>query len=148
MPNIVIVGAQWGDEGKGKVVDLLAPCVDVVARYSGGPNAGHTVVAGGRRFVLQLLPSGVLRPGKRSVIGCGTVVDPAALVGELEGLVAAGIGVTLVPESVRSLRRDNVVYRGIMPPAPVSELSAVHRMGDESPVLAAFLTVMREKIAS
>jgi adenylosuccinate synthase len=92
LPNIVIVGAQWGDEGKGKVVDLLAPCVDVVARYSGGPNAGHTVVAGGQRFVLQLLPSGVLRPGKRSVIGCGTVVDPAALVGELEGLVAAGIG--------------------------------------------------------
>ena len=91
MPNIVIVGAQWGDEGKGKVVDLISPCVDVVARYSGGPNAGHTVVAGGQRFVLQLLPSGVLRPGKRSVIGCGTVVDPVALVGELDGLAAAGI---------------------------------------------------------
>jgi adenylosuccinate synthase len=87
----VIVGAQWGDEGKGKIVDLIAPCVDVVARYSGGPNAGHTVVAEGRRFVLQLLPSGVLRPGKRSVIGCGTVVDPVALVGELDGLAAAGI---------------------------------------------------------
>jgi adenylosuccinate synthase len=87
----VIVGAQWGDEGKGKIVDLIAPCVDVVTRYSGGPNAGHTVVAEGRRFVLQLLPSGVLRPGKRSVIGCGTVVDPVALVGELDGLVAAGI---------------------------------------------------------
>ena len=91
MPNLVIVGAQWGDEGKGKIVDLIAPCVDVVARYSGGPNAGHTVVAEGRRFVLQLLPSGVLRPGKRSVIGCGTVVDPVALVGELDGLAAAGI---------------------------------------------------------
>ncbi len=91
MPNLVIVGAQWGDEGKGKIVDLIAPCVDVVARYSGGPNAGHTVVAEGRRFVLQLLPSGVLRPGKRAVIGCGTVVDPVALVGELDGLVAAGI---------------------------------------------------------
>jgi adenylosuccinate synthase len=92
LPNIVIVGAQWGDEGKGKVVDLLAPCIDVVARYSGGPNAGHTVIAGGQRFVLQLLPSGVLRPGKRSVIGCGTVVDPVALVGELDVLAAAGIG--------------------------------------------------------
>jgi len=91
LPNIVIVGAQWGDEGKGKVVDLVAPCVDVVARYSGGPNAGHTVVAEGRRFVLQLLPSGILRSGKRSVIGCGTVVDPAALVAELDGLAAAGI---------------------------------------------------------
>jgi adenylosuccinate synthase len=89
----VIVGAQWGDEGKGKVVDLVAPCVDVVARYSGGPNAGHTVVAEGRRFVLQLLPSGILRPGKRSVIGCGAVVDPVALVGELDGLVAAGVPV-------------------------------------------------------
>jgi adenylosuccinate synthase len=89
----VIVGAQWGDEGKGKVVDLIAPCVDVVARYSGGPNAGHTIVFGNRRFVLQLVPSGVLRPGKKSVIGCGTVVDPVALVQELDGLAAAGISV-------------------------------------------------------
>ena len=93
MPNIVIVGAQWGDEGKGKVVDLIAPCVDIVARYSGGPNAGHTIVFGNRRFVLQLVPSGVLRPGKKSVIGCGTVVDPVALVQELDGLAAAGISV-------------------------------------------------------
>ncbi len=91
MPNIVIVGAQWGDEGKGKIVDLVAPCVDVVARYSGGPNAGHTIVTGDRRFVLQLVPSGVLRPGKKSVIGCGTVVDPIGLVSELDGLAAAGI---------------------------------------------------------
>ena len=91
MPNVVIVGAQWGDEGKGKVVDLVAPCVDVVARYSGGPNAGHTIVAEGRRFVLQLVPSGVLRPGKKSVIGGGTVVDPVGLVQELDGLAAAGI---------------------------------------------------------
>src|SRR5262245_29592141 len=91
MPNVVIVGAQWGDEGKGKVVDLVAPCVDVVARYSGGPNAGHTIVAADRRFVLQLVPSGVLRRGKKSVIGGGTVVDPVALVQELDGLAAAGI---------------------------------------------------------
>jgi adenylosuccinate synthase len=87
----VIVGAQWGDEGKGKVVDLVAPCVDVVARYSGGPNAGHTIVTEDRRFVLQLVPSGVLRPGKKSVIGCGTVVDPVGLVQELDGLTAAGV---------------------------------------------------------
>jgi adenylosuccinate synthase len=93
LPNIVIVGAQWGDEGKGKVVDLIAPCFDVVARYSGGPNAGHTIVAGGRRFVLQLVPSGALRPGKKSVIGGGTVVDPVGLVQELDGLAAAGIRV-------------------------------------------------------
>ncbi len=96
MPNIVLVGAQWGDEGKGKVVDLVAPCVDVVARYSGGPNAGHTVVAGGRRYVLQSLPSGVLRPGKRSVIGCGVVVDPGALLEEMDGLAAAGIALDRV----------------------------------------------------
>ena len=91
MPNIVVVGAQWGDEGKGKVVDLVAPCVDIVARYSGGPNAGHTVVVGDRRYVMQSCPSGVLRPGKRSVIGCGVVVDPEALLHEMDGLRAAGI---------------------------------------------------------
>ena len=108
MPNIVIVGAQWGDEGKGKVVDLIAPCVDVVARYSGGPNAGHTIVVENRRFVLQLVPSGVLRPGKKSVIGCGTVVDPIGLVSELDSLAAAGTtgcwGVSARPVRPRDLR--------------------------------------------
>ncbi|HEV8673201.1 MAG TPA: adenylosuccinate synthase [Methylomirabilota bacterium] len=96
MPNVVVVGAQWGDEGKGKIVDLVTPCVDVVVRYSGGPNAGHTIVAGGRRYVLQSIPSGVLRPGKRSVIGCGVVVDPQALLEEMDGLIAAGIAVDQV----------------------------------------------------
>ena len=96
MPNIVIVGAQWGDEGKGKIVDLLAPCVDVVVRYQGGPNAGHTVVVGGERYVLQSLPSGLLRPGKRCVVGGGVVVDPAALLAEMDGLAAAGIAVDRV----------------------------------------------------
>jgi adenylosuccinate synthase len=91
VPNIVVVGAQWGDEGKGKIVDLVAPCVDVVARYQGGPNAGHTVMVGDARFVLQSLPSGVLRPGKRCVVGSGVVVDPAALVEEMDSLRAAGI---------------------------------------------------------
>jgi adenylosuccinate synthase len=91
VPNVVVVGAQWGDEGKGKIVDLLTPCVDVVARYQGGPNAGHTIVFGDRRYVLQTVPSGVLRPGKRSVIGCGVVVDPDALIGEMDGLLASGI---------------------------------------------------------
>jgi adenylosuccinate synthase len=96
VPNIVIVGAQWGDEGKGKVVDLIAPCVDIVARYSGGPNAGHTVVAGDHRYVLQSVPSGVLRPGKRSVIGCGVVVDPGALLEEMDTLTASGIALDRV----------------------------------------------------
>jgi adenylosuccinate synthase len=90
---IVVVGAQWGDEGKGKVVDYLASSFDYTARYAGGHNAGHTVIFDGRRFVLQLIPSGILRPEKKAVIGAGTVVDPAALVTELENLKKSGVEV-------------------------------------------------------
>ncbi|MGH9715944.1 MAG: adenylosuccinate synthase [Candidatus Acidiferrales bacterium] len=90
---IAVVGAQWGDEGKGKVVDYLAASYDFTARYAGGHNAGHTVIFNNHRYVLQLVPSGILRPGKRAVIGPGTVVDPAALVGELENLKRSGIDV-------------------------------------------------------
>jgi len=90
---IVVVGAQWGDEGKGKVVDYLASSFDYTARYAGGHNAGHTVIFDGRRFVLQLIPSGILRTEKKAVIGAGTVVDPAALVAELENLKKSGIEV-------------------------------------------------------
>jgi adenylosuccinate synthase len=93
MPAIVIVGAQWGDEGKGKVVDYLAGSFDYSARYGGGHNAGHTVIFGGHRFILQLIPCGILRPGKRAVIGSGVVVDPAALVAEVDTLAKAGIDV-------------------------------------------------------
>ena len=91
MPNIVIVGAQWGDEAKGKLVDVLAPHVDAVVRYQGGNNAGHTVVVGREKFVFQSLPSGILRPGCRSVIGCGVVVDPASMIEEMEALVQRGV---------------------------------------------------------
>src|SRR5579863_7454058 len=90
---IAVVGAQWGDEGKGKVVDCLAQSFDYTARYSGGHNAGHTVIFNSHRFVLQLIPSGILRPGKKAVIGPGTVVDPAALVNEVENLRKSGIEV-------------------------------------------------------
>ncbi|MGD0306197.1 MAG: adenylosuccinate synthase [Candidatus Acidiferrales bacterium] len=90
---IVVVGAQWGDEGKGKVVDYLAQSFDYTARYAGGHNAGHTVIFDNHRFVLQLIPSGILRPGKKAVIGAGTVVDPVALLGELENLKRSGIDV-------------------------------------------------------
>jgi adenylosuccinate synthase len=93
MKAIAVVGAQWGDEGKGKVVDYLARSFDYIARYAGGHNAGHTVIFDGHRFVLQLIPSGILRPGKKAVIGSGTVVDPAALVNELENLKKADIEV-------------------------------------------------------
>ncbi|HXW63263.1 MAG TPA: adenylosuccinate synthase [Candidatus Acidoferrales bacterium] len=90
---IAVVGAQWGDEGKGKVVDYLASSFDFTARYAGGHNAGHTVIFNNHRFVLQLVPSGILRPGKKAVIGPGTVVDPAAFVSELENLKRSGVEV-------------------------------------------------------
>jgi adenylosuccinate synthase len=93
MKNIVVVGAQWGDEGKGKVVDYLAGSFDYIARCAGGHNAGHTVIIGEQRFVLQLIPCGILRPGRKAVIGAGVVVDLEALVNEIEMLAAAGVDV-------------------------------------------------------
>src|ERR1039457_3989497 len=94
MGNIVVLGAQWGDEGKGKVVDLFSEKFSIVTRYQGGHNAGHTVFIGDRKFVLKLIPSGVLRPGIQAVIGNGVVIDPAALLDEIETLRKAGIDVT------------------------------------------------------
>jgi len=89
----IIVGAQWGDEGKGKIVDLLSEQADIVARYQGGANAGHTVVIGGAKFVLHLIPSGILQPSTVCVIGNGVVVDPAALLHEIEILKKQGVAV-------------------------------------------------------
>jgi adenylosuccinate synthase len=89
--NIAVLGAQWGDEGKGKIVDLLTPHFSIVARYQGGHNAGHTVYANARKFVLRLLPSGILHDGIACVIGNGVVVDPDALFAEIDELAAAGI---------------------------------------------------------
>lgn len=94
MRNIIVLGAQWGDEGKGKIVDLFSDRFDVVVRYQGGHNAGHTVFIGDKKFVLKLVPSGILRPGRQAVIGNGVVIDPAALLAEIETLEAAGIDVT------------------------------------------------------
>src|SRR5947208_7388998 len=91
--NIAVLGAQWGDEGKGKIVDLLTPNFSIVARYQGGHNAGHTVYANGRKFVLRLIPSGILHPGITCVIGNGVVVDLHALFGEVDELARAGIEV-------------------------------------------------------
>ena len=93
MPNIVITGAQWGDEGKGKIVDLLSERFQVVARFNGGHNAGHTVILGDDKFVLHLIPSGVLHPGILCVMGHGMVIDPWALEKEIAGLVEQGIEV-------------------------------------------------------
>jgi adenylosuccinate synthase len=89
--SAVILGAQWGDEGKGKIVDVLSEKFDIVARYAGGHNAGHTVIIGGQKFVLQLIPCGVLRPGRKGVIGNGVVLDPAAFLNEVRKLKEAGL---------------------------------------------------------
>ncbi len=91
--NVVVVGAQWGDEGKGKVVDTLAEHFDIVARYQGGANAGHTVYVGGKKFILQLLPTGIVRPEKTAVIGNGVVVDPEALLREIKAVEGNGVRV-------------------------------------------------------
>lgn len=90
MSCVVIVGAQWGDEGKGKIVDIYTEFADVVVRYAGGPNAGHTLVVGDEKLVVRLLPSGILRPRTQCVLGQGMVIDPAVLVGEIDELARRG----------------------------------------------------------
>jgi len=99
MANVAVVGSQWGDEGKGKIVDWLSERADVVVRFQGGHNAGHTLVVGNVTYKLSLLPSGVVRPGKLSIIGNGVVVDPWALVEEIERL--RSLGVTITPETLK-----------------------------------------------
>lgn len=91
MANVIVIGAQWGDEGKGKVTDLLSKSADVVVRYQGGVNAGHTVVVNGQTFKLHLIPSGILYPDTECIIGSGTVIDPKVLIGELDQLADLGI---------------------------------------------------------
>ncbi len=93
MSSIIVVGAQWGDEGKGRIIDALAKKADAVVRFQGGSNAGHTVVVNGEKFVFHLVPSGVLRPGKKCIIGNGVVVDPRELLSEIESLNLRGIKV-------------------------------------------------------
>jgi adenylosuccinate synthase len=99
MGNVAVIGAQWGDEGKGKIVDWLSQRADVVVRFQGGHNAGHTLVINGTEYRLSLLPSGVVRPGKLSIIGNGVVVDPWALMREIEAIRLKGVTVT--PDSLR-----------------------------------------------
>src|SRR5471032_2650647 len=94
MSNTILVGAQWGDEGKGKIIDFLTETADVVVRSQGGNNAGHTVIVGGEKYILHLIPSGILRPGKMCVIGNGVVIDPIAVSKEISDLAARGISVT------------------------------------------------------
>ena len=91
MANTILVGAQWGDEGKGKIIDVLTAKADIVVRTQGGNNAGHTVFIGRKKYILHLIPSGILRPSKRCVIGNGVVVDPVSLVGEIAELRRLGV---------------------------------------------------------
>jgi adenylosuccinate synthase len=118
MANVVVVGAQWGDEGKGKIVDWLSLSADVVVRFQGGHNAGHTLVVGDQVFKLALLPSGIVRPGKLSIIGNGVVLDPYHLVQEIEHIRGQGVEVTpknlKIAENVPlilSLHRDLDAHR-------------------------------------
>ena len=94
MSNVAVIGSQWGDEGKGKIVDWLSERADLVVRFQGGHNAGHTLVIGGVEYKLSLLPSGIVRPGKLSVIGNGVVVDPFHLLKEIAGIQERGVEIT------------------------------------------------------
>ncbi len=107
MSNLIVLGAQWGDEGKGKIVDLLSEKFAAVARYQGGHNAGHTVYIGSKKFVLKLIPSGILRPGVLAVIGNGVVIDPAALLDEISGLESIGIN---AKAQLRISNRAHIIF--------------------------------------
>ena len=108
MANCAIVGVNWGDEGKGRMVDLIAEEYDVVIRYQGGNNAGHTVINEYGKFALHLIPSGIFRPGVVNVLGNGTVIDLEALWGEMETLRRAGVPVT--PENFKISDRATIVF--------------------------------------
>jgi adenylosuccinate synthase len=124
MANVAVVGAQWGDEGKGKIVDWLSERADVVVRFQGGHNAGHTLVVGNVEYKLSLLPSGVVRPDKLSIIGNGVVVDPWALLAEIE--VMRGKGLTITPETLRLA--DNAAL--ILPSHGLLDRTREERRGD------------------
>jgi adenylosuccinate synthase len=124
MGNVVVVGAQWGDEGKGKIVDWLSERADVVVRFQGGANAGHTLVVGNIEYKMSLLPSGVVRPGKLSIIGNGVVVDPWALVAEIDEMRKKGLAIS--PDTLRLA--DNAAL--ILPSHGALERAREERRGD------------------
>ena len=111
MSNTILVGAQWGDEGKGKIIDFLTETTDIVVRSQGGNNAGHTVIVAGKKYVLHLIPSGILRSDKMCVIGNGVVIDPVAVAKEIDGLralllILIGVIVALIDV----VRMRNIFY--------------------------------------
>src|SRR5664279_3161748 len=113
MSNTILVGAQWGDEGKGKIIDVLTKGADVVVRTQGGNNAGHTVFIGRQKYVLHLVPSGILRRGKTCVIGNGVVVDPVDLVEEIKGLRKLSVTAHVVFPYHRELDAQREVIKGL-----------------------------------
>src|SRR5437764_2880820 len=122
---LAVIGAQWGDEGKGKIVDLLAELFDIVVRYQGGHNAGHSVQIGDQSFVLHLLPSGVVHPGKTCVLGNGMVIDPMAFFQEADRLMSQGI--TITPERVKVSSRAHL----ILPYHRALDHTSEERLGNE-----------------
>jgi len=162
MANLLVLGTQWGDEGKGKIVDLLTPAFDVVARYQGGHNAGHTVYVRGKKIVLHLIPSGILHPGKLCVIGNGLVVSPPAFLKEISDLEALGVRLETarlavsrnahlimpwhpllerISEEIRGDKKIGTTCRGIGPAYEDKAARWGVRAGD-----LLDLTVLREKI--
>ena len=125
MPVDILIGTQWGDEGKGKLIDVLTGDVDMVVRFQGGNNAGHTVEIGSERYVLHLVPSGIFRPGVRCVIGNGLVVDPVALVEELEGIRARGIAA----DNLELSDRAQLIFIYHKRADALSEKGAVRKIG-------------------
>ena len=121
MPNVVVVGTQWGDEGKGKVVDVLSPHVEAVIRFQGGNNAGHTLVVNGEKIVFHLLPSGVLRKNCTCVVGNGVVIDPRVLLEEIEALHRRGHGLE-AGQLVRSRRDSGASARRLRAPRSRAQL--------------------------
>ena len=105
--SVVVVGTQWGDEGKGKIVDLLAEYAELIVRYQGGNNAGHTLVVGGKKFIFHLIPSGILHPGKKCLIGNGVVIDPQVLLAEIDTLKTEGIEVG--PENLQVSEKAHII---------------------------------------
>src|SRR3984957_10105838 len=125
MGNVAVVGAQWGDEGKGKIVDWLSERAEIVVRFQGGHNAGHTLVVGNTEYKMSLLPSGVVRPDKLSIIGNGVVVDPWALLDEIETMRAKGLDIS--PKNLRLA--DNAAL--ILPSHGALDRAREERRGDK-----------------
>src|SRR5713226_6233238 len=149
--NLVVLGAQWGDEGKGKIVDLLTPHFSIVGRYQGGHNAGHTVYVNGTKFILRLIPSGILHPGIICVIGNGLVVDPQALFAEVDELGRNGIDVdnriVVSDKARRGERKIGTTSRGIGPAYEDKIARRGIRVGDLAD-LAALEQVVRENVTA